>query len=149
MDSSSTVPLQRIDRPVRPPMPSSVRLAIALIGLQVLVALFDLQRSWSGLQAASVPALVRYSVLVGAVGGQALTIGLIAGMVWRKHWARMAWLILTLISLAMLFISHVGERPAAQVMLANGLLVAGVLASYLLFSASARPWFRRDEPAHE
>ena len=91
-------------------MPLSVRIALALIGAQALVPLFDMWRIWSTLQSAGGSDITRYAVLGGVVGSQALTIGLIAGMAWRKHWARMGWLILTLIALATLFTAVVELR---------------------------------------
>jgi hypothetical protein len=77
--------------------------------------------------------------------------------VWRKKWARIGWLVLTLIGLAGMlfsalflpqFVPNMPQPPASQVIVSNVTLVANIVTIYLLFSAGGKAWFRRDEPEH-
>jgi hypothetical protein len=137
-----------LDQPARLPMPGAVRVAIALIVLPLLVEISMLPKTWAALQAPGMPKIALYTVLGGAAGGYALNAVLIVGLVWRKNWARIGWLVLTLLGLASLLMPHLANSPASDVMLSNVTQVANIVATYLLFSAGGRAWFRRDEPEH-
>lgn len=137
-----------LDQPARLPMPGTVRVAIALIVLLLLVDISTLPKTWAALQAPSMPKVALYTVLGSVAGSYALNAVLIAGLVWRKNWARMGWLVLTLLGLASLLMPHLTNRPASDVMLSNVNQVASILATYLLYSAGGKVWFRRNEPEH-
>jgi hypothetical protein len=143
----------------RPIMPMQVRIALALIGVEVLYGLYGLVQAWSAMSAMSstMPASALYAVLGTGVGMLALHALIMAGVVWRKNWARIGWLVITLIGLAGMllnalflpqFVPNMPQPPASQVMLSNVTQVVSIVATYLLFSAGGRVWFRRDEPEH-
>jgi len=140
----------------RPTMPMQVRIALGLFGAEVLYGLYGLVQAWS-VMSSTMPAAALYAVLGTGVGMLALETLFTAGLVWRKNWARIGWLVITLIGLAGMlfttlflpqFVPNMPQPPASQVMLSNVTQVVSIVATYLLFSAGGKAWFRRDEPEH-
>jgi hypothetical protein len=140
----------------QPAMPMQVRIALALIGVEVLYGLYGLVQAWSAMPS-TMPAAALYAVLGTGVGMLALETLFTAGLVWRKNWARIGWLVFTLIGLAGMlfnalflpqFVPNMPQPPATQVILSNVSQVISLVAMYLLFATEGRHWFRRDEPEH-
>jgi hypothetical protein len=141
-------------------MPMQVRIALGLLGAKVLYGLFGVYGSVQVLSAMSampnmpaLPAGVGYMMIGSAVGKFALQALFTAGLVWRKNWARIGWLVLTLMGLAgLIFMAqstpNTVQPPTSVVILDNVVLVISIVATYLLFSAGGKAWFRRDEPEH-
>lgn len=135
----------------RPTMPMQVRIALGTLGAEVLFGLYAAVQAWSEMPS-TLPAEVRFIVIgmpLALFAPQAL---FTAGLVWRQNWARIGWLVLTLIGLAGLLFAgqspNVPQRPASAEMLENAMLVINLVVMYLLFATSGRHWFRRDEPEH-
>lgn len=136
----------------RPTMPMQVRIALGPLGAEVLFGLYGAVQAWSEMPS-TLPAEVRFIVIGMPVALFALQALFTAGLVWRQNWARIGWLVLTLIGLAGLLFAgqsspNVPQRPASAVMLGNATLVINLVVMYLLFATSGRHWFRRDEPEH-
>jgi len=137
-------------------MPMQVRIALGLLGTEILIGLYQTVSGWSGIPE-TLPAAARYAAIGSVVGMFALQALFTAGVVWRKNWARIGWLVFTLIGLAGMlfnalflpqFVPNMPQPPATQVILSNASQVISIVATYLLFSAGGKVWFRRDEPEH-
>jgi hypothetical protein len=140
-------------------MPMQVRIATGLLGAEVLYGMYGLVQMWSAMSAmpSTMPAAALYVGLGTGIGMLALETLFTVGLVWRKNWARIGWLVITLIGLAGMlfnalflpqFVPNMPQPPASQVMLSNVTQVVSIVATYLLFSAGGKVWFRRDEPEH-
>jgi hypothetical protein len=140
-------------------MPMQVRIALGLLGAEALYGLYGLVQAWSVMSAmpSTMPAAALYAVLGTGLGMLALQALIMAGVMWRKNWARIGWLVITLIGLAGMlfnalflpqFVPNMPQPPATQVMLSNASQVISIVATYLLFSAGGKVWFRRDQPEH-
>jgi hypothetical protein len=150
--AETSVPQANVNPPT---MPMQVRIAMGLLGIEVLIGLYQ-TAGWSGMPE-TLPAGARYAAIGSVVGMFALQALFTAGLVWRKNWARIGWLVLTLIGLAGMlfnalflpqFAPNMPQPPATQVILSNASQVISLVAMYLLFATEGRLWFRRDEPEH-
>jgi len=129
-----------------------VRIALGLFGAEMLFGLYEAVQAWSAMPL-NLPAVARHSVLGTGVGMFALQALLMAGLVRRKNWARIVWLVLTLISLAgtlfvTQFVPNMPQRSASEEIQGNVIQVINLVVVYLLFATEGRHWFRRDEPEH-
>lgn len=140
----------------RPTMPMQVRIALGLFGVEVVYGVYGLVQAWSAMPS-TMPASALYAVVGVGIGTLALETLFTAGLVWGKNWARIGWLVFTLMGLAGMlfnalflpqFVPNMPQPPATQVMLSNASQVVSIVATYLLFSAGGKVWFRRDEPEH-
>lgn len=135
-------------------MPTPVRVSILLLGVTLLIGLLGALWGLKQMQALfeSAPNTLRYSVLGSLAFSIVLTGAIMAGLVWRKNWARITQLVLTLLSLAMLLMgpqfAAAPAQPALTTFISNVSMVANIVATYLLFCAGGKVWFRRDEPEH-
>ena len=87
---------------------------------------------------------VKYSIIAGIVVDAAPPLMLGLGVILRRNWARIGWLIYTLLCVAALIYNQSNSnQPFAQAIQANVALVAQILAVYLLFTGDGRRWFDR------
>ena len=131
-------------------MPMQVRIGLLLIGAALLVGLINSLSKWTRIQTLieSASGAIRYIFFGSLVFGIVLTVGIMAALAWRKNWARITQLVLTVLSLVMLFIGpqYLGSPPSTTIDSVS--IVVNIVATYLLFSAGGKVWFRRDEPEH-
>lgn len=146
--------------PRLPEMPIAVRLALLLIAATSSVAVYRAWAGWQTFQEAggeSTNAVLRLTALSVAVFDVFVPMVLIAAMVKRKNWARViqllrsAWQLVSMLGGLYWLSSLEGNLPPAQaqaVLLSKVELVMTILATYLLFSAGGKAWFRRDDIRH-
>jgi hypothetical protein len=163
-DTPTPIPQPIANRPI---MPMQVRIALGLLGAELLYELYggyEAVQLWSAMSAMpnmpALPAGARYAMIGTLVGSLALQALLMAGLAWRKNWVRIVWLVLTLMGLAWMVFStqflqqivpnmpNMPQPPASQRILQNAGQVINLVVVYLLFATEGRHWFRRDEPEH-
>ncbi len=128
--------------------PRSVDIAVALIGVNILLAVIRIPGAWQGMQTGEVsPLFVGVQVL-----GVALWVWVCFALLRGRNWARILLLVLTALSLAGIGAMFAGSRLAAgslfqylgaeQLIMPLLPLLLNIAAVYLVF-VPGRAWFRR------
>lgn len=134
-------------------MPRSValfeRLMYASLALSLLVIGLD------GARMAALPEVQASGGLGFLIATGLFTVAILMLFIWliarrRKNWARIVFVVLFVLGLVPFvqnFLNVLAANPLAASV--SGLqLLLQVVALFFVFSSSARPWFKKDEPAH-
>lgn len=134
-------------------MPRSValfeRLMYASLALSLLVIGLD------GTRMAALPEVQASGGIGFLIATGLFTVAILMLFIWliarrRKNWARIVFVVLFVLGLipfAQNFVNVLAANPLAAAVSALQMLLQ-VAALFFVFSSSARPWFKKDEPAH-
>ena len=122
---------------MRPRKPTQIRVAVGLFYLALLLSLAKpFIEPWAWLRPPTI-------VVVGSAIAALLTVFLIEFVSIGRNWARIAYLVLTLLSLPIAALALKAELSAPHLGTASiaAQLLAHAIGLYLLFTAPGKAWF--------